>query len=604
MSANEGPANPTEPAELTPEQLQMRLAQAQAEAEAARLQLEVLKLQAQLADSKDGTPDPAGTAPASSEAPATGSKQKEARSSAPAAKNQKVTAAQPASRPVEARPSAVGGEKAKRSTAARVKNKAPKKRPAAPRGPVGAAKSPPPLPAGKEGDARAPKKNDDSKTTRKVVASAAAAGSAAAAPGVSARSSRDEPAAKRLDTKRPEMSSEAAVKEKPTSVGPSALGTAAATPAAVLTVPVTPLAEQSYAIQPSMPPSGEEFQAEPTDGAEDESEYEEAEGRRSWATLMLAAPGWLISLLFHLLVILAASLLGFTVNEGTPKRILIAQAAEEEDEVLEEVVIEEQDDLEDIEIKSIPTPSMDPGAIDFGDMGGADLPDSNISVGLDTTDPQMVEIGALFGTGGQGMAAHGDGMSGTFFNVKATGSRFAFVVDSSMSMKAGKFEAACEELFYAVSRLTEEQAFYVVFFDWDAARMFDQENPEQRMVRATPQNLQRLKYWMENVELELKTNPYDSMEFAMKLMPDAIYVLSDGAFTDKGRTVNWLKKKNLVDDDLDGIKPIVTIHTIGFYTEDNGTLKQMAETYGGTYRFVPKPPNFKKKGGGPRRKRP
>ena len=111
---------------------------------------------------------------------------------------------------------------------------------------------------------------------------------------------------------------------------------------------------------------------------------------------------------------------------------------------------------------------------------------------------------------------------------------------------------------------------------------------------------------MESVELELRTDPYDAMEFAMKLMPDAIYVLSDGAFTDKGRMVNWLKKVNLVEDDLDGTKPVVTIHTIGFYTEDNGTLEQMAETYGGTYRFMPRPANAPKqpKAGGPRKKRP
>jgi hypothetical protein len=91
------------------------------------------------------------------------------------------------------------------------------------------------------------------------------------------------------------------------------------------------------------------------------------------------------------------------------------------------------------------------------------------------------------------------------------------------------------------------------------------------------------------------------MEFAMKLMPDAIYVLSDGAFTDSGRTVKWLKQVNLVEDELDGTKPVVTVHTIGFYTEDEGTLKQMAETYGGTYRFVPRPAGAPKKG---RRKRP
>jgi hypothetical protein len=100
---------------------------------------------------------------------------------------------------------------------------------------------------------------------------------------------------------------------------------------------------------------------------------------------------------------------------------------------------------------------------------------------------------------------------------------------------------------------------------------------------------------MSRVELELKTDPYDAMQFAMKLMPDAIYILSDGAFTDGGKTVNWVKKVNLVDDEVEGKIPVVTIHTIGFYTEDKGTLKQMADTYGGTYRFVPAPPNFKKR---------
>jgi hypothetical protein len=50
-----------------------------------------------------------------------------------------------------------------------------------------------------------------------------------------------------------------------------------------------------------------------------------------------------------------------------------------------------------------------------------------------------------------------------------------------------------------------------------------------------------------------------------------------------------------VDDELEGKIPVITIHTIGFYTEDKGTLKQMADTYGGTYRFVPAPPNFKKR---------
>jgi hypothetical protein len=80
----------------------------------------------------------------------------------------------------------------------------------------------------------------------------------------------------------------------------------------------------------------------------------------------------------------------------------------------------------------------------------------------------------------------------------------------------------------------------------------------------------------------------------MSLRPDAIYLLSDGEFTDRGTTASWLKTENLVEDEIGGTKPIVTIHTIGFYSEDNGELKDIADSYGGTYRFVPPPQNIGK----------
>jgi hypothetical protein len=336
------------------------------------------------------------------------------------------------------------------------------------------------------------------------------------------------------------------------------------------------------------------------DEAAAEEEYEEEEeGRRSWAVIMLTVPSWMVSLVFHLALVLAAALLTFSIEDEPVKRFLIADSSDTPHQEFEEIVFETEQDMEQFEMKAIPTPDLMAGAADFGEIEGSETPTSNVAVGLANTDAQIAEIGTLFGTGGQGMARAGEGLSGEFFGVRATGSRFVFVVDSSMSMKSGKFEAACQELVYAVSRLTEEQSFYVIFFDWDAYRMFDLENPEPRMLRATPQNIQRLQRWLPSVELELKTNPLESMEYAMKLMPDAIYVLSDGVFTDSGKMVRWLKKVNLVEDEIDGVKPVVTVHTIGFYTSDDGTLETMAKTYGGTYRFVPRPADLKK---GPKRR--
>jgi hypothetical protein len=286
-----------------------------------------------------------------------------------------------------------------------------------------------------------------------------------------------------------------------------------------------------------------------------------------------------------------------------PPRYVVSQIMDEPEE-LEEFVIEDQPmNLEEIEAKAIPSPE-DPGMAAIGEIPGIEPTEFQLDDGIQVADTAVPEVGTLFGEGGQGWATAGDGFGGgaQFFGVQSPGHRFVFIVDSSKSMQKGKFEAACQELYNCMSRLDEQQSFYVLFFDWDAAKMFDQENPEPRMVRATPENVQRLARWMSTIELELKTNPYDCFEFAMKLMPDAIYVLSDGAFTDGGRAVKYMQKNNLIDDEFVGKRPKVTVHTIGFYTPDNGTLEKMAKDYHGSYRFVPRPPGAPgKKPGGPKK---
>ena len=110
---------------------------------------------------------------------------------------------------------------------------------------------------------------------------------------------------------------------------------------------------------------------------------------------------------------------------------------------------------------------------------------------------------------------------------------------------------------------------------------------------------------MSTVELEFMTNPFDAVRFAMSLSPDAIYILSDGEFTDRGRTEFWLNEVNLLEDEVDGIKPFVPIHTIALYSNEGGaTLERLANTHGGTYRFVPPPPGFRPMRMGPGGPRP
>ena len=176
-----------------------------------------------------------------------------------------------------------------------------------------------------------------------------------------------------------------------------------------------------------------------------------------------------------------------------------------------------------------------------------------------------------------------------FFGVKASGRRFVFIVDSSNSMRGGKFDAAKEELMYAIRRLAKDQAFYVIFFDGNADGMLlpPDKEPPLLPVAATTVHINRAEQWMKTVENESRTLPYDAVKYAVEMVPDAIYLLTDGKFTDKGRTEQYLKLNNYVDDPVDGKKPKVVIHTICFWQNDGeDTLKAIAKDFGGTYRFV------------------
>jgi hypothetical protein len=583
----------------TPEQLELRIAQLKAEAEAARLQAEMLKLQAELEQAKQqgpGTGENGETKSSSTSrwkgdpAPTAARKMPEQRptpQAASVAASDKAASASHSTPVTPKRRAKPGPAKTRAPASPTPPDPSPPSQKSSATGKERPPSAPPPLPT----DTRdAGKRPPTPKAPTKETPAAAVRGAAAVAAASATTSTTKDAATANKDAAGPGIHPREPTPAEPAGDGaardPEPVPLGAALPGAAESLsPVGTQPEQATHAQPA------------AEGAEDDEYEEEEEERRSWATFMLAVPSWMVSLAFHVVVVLVAALLSFEVQDADVKTFLMARAEDDEEPVLEEIVFETEQEMEEFEIKAIPTPDLSPGAADFAEITGVEAETSQVVVGLTSTDPQIGEIGTLFGTGGPGMARAGEGLSGEFFGVKATGSRFVFVVDSSMSMKSGKFEAACQELLSAVGRLTEEQSFYVIFFDWDAYRMFDLENPEPRMLRAVPPNIYRLQQWLPTVELELKTNPYDSMVYAMKLMPDAIYVLSDGEFTDKGRMVNWLKKENLVEDEVDGIKPVVTIHTIGFYTEDKGTLKEISETYGGTYRFVPRPPNVKKRPG-------
>jgi len=192
---------------------------------------------------------------------------------------------------------------------------------------------------------------------------------------------------------------------------------------------------------------------------------------------------------------------------------------------------------------------------------------------------------------GQGMAAgmgrgegdgdgEGDGNGGTFFGLTAEGRRVVYVVDASRSMNhphpgpmKTRFGRVKLELVKSIGAMAPEQEFFIVYFNDQAWPM-----PATSMKLAVPSARQRYLRWAVEAKASGTTDPEQALLIALRLNPDVIYFLTDGAFhptvVDHVRAANNRER--------------VTIHTIGF-GDDGGEvlLKEIAFQNWGTYQFIP-----------------
>lgn len=336
--------------------------------------------------------------------------------------------------------------------------------------------------------------------------------------------------------------------------------------------------------KPSPAPEPKATPAVPADGTAAASEQPAAP-----LLPLRSSPSWLVSLSVHLILLILLAL--FTVATQPKLVARIIDSGFETDAPLEQVVELTLDPIEHVQPVAADIGAGEALVTEVMEVGGGDTSAVAVTEG-DLQLDSVSEVGGLFE--GDGAAMQDSGMAALkgaeFFGVKASGKKFVFVVDSSNSMRNGKFDAAKEELEYAIRRLSPEQLFYVVFFDQDAEKMIlpPDVEPPTNVVPATSKNISGFVKWMGTVKNEQKTNPYEAVKFALALKPDAIYILSDGKFTDRGQTVRFLKEENILDDPINGRRPRAIIHTIAFWQRDGEeAMQDIAKTHQGTYRFVP-----------------
>ncbi len=169
----------------------------------------------------------------------------------------------------------------------------------------------------------------------------------------------------------------------------------------------------------------------------------------------------------------------------------------------------------------------------------------------------------------------------TFFGTAVAGKKFVFVVDSSRSMTGARWRLATFELMRSLHELMSDTEFFVICFDETDHPAFNQSATKNFLVN-DPKTLERTQRWIESLILGRGTFPRSALAKAVKMAPDAIFLLSDGVIQDDSI---WMLR-NFNHDKKTG-QPIVPIHTILLLSPlGRQPLEMIANENGGTFKDI------------------
>jgi len=183
------------------------------------------------------------------------------------------------------------------------------------------------------------------------------------------------------------------------------------------------------------------------------------------------------------------------------------------------------------------------------------------------------------GSGTGNGAGNGSGSGTGFFGLQVEGRKIVFVVDRSASMNyphpgpaKTRFGRLKIELVRAISKMSPEMQFYVIFFNRQPLYM-----PSRTLQPATPDAQRKYLYWAAKVVAKGSTDPRVALISALRLRPDVIYFLTDGDFMPSvKRDLKKLRQRS------------VRIHTIAFGGKGaEDLLKLLAARNRGQYRYIP-----------------
>lgn len=276
------------------------------------------------------------------------------------------------------------------------------------------------------------------------------------------------------------------------------------------------------------------------------------------------------SVVLHAVVLLLLSFVLLTVDDPLSGAAIISSvvaADETSDEMTEEVEME-------VDVQELET-----DATEVSDLAG-ELSDT---MGLTASDLTSSFDGSSLGGGAEGLSKElgkPKAAKAGFFGAKEVASRFVFVIDNSNSMTDGRFETALNELAKTITQLSPKQSYYVIFYSDTAYGLFFPRTV-RNLIPATADNKKLTLYWLQTVQLCLKTNGAEAIQAAYQLNPDVIFVLGDGAFGD----LNAIKA---VMANRTAAQKKITLHALGMEVGQRAAqnFRFLSDSANGTYNDV------------------
>ena len=239
-----------------------------------------------------------------------------------------------------------------------------------------------------------------------------------------------------------------------------------------------------------------------------------------------------------------------------------------------------------------------PGTSDSGIGEGAGgrgepLPEIGFSVSEPESD-EGARVGEPDGRDGAGAAGGGASLMG----IRTDARTVVYVLDHSASMRDARERVLDAEMRSAIEGLPKDARFAVILFGRSAsqgASVGTHPNGAQRLrtaipmppgqlVDARPANRAKAIKWLADTEPDAEGSsvPWDAMQQALALDPEAIFLLTDGEFMPDDTAD--------LEDVIKASRSRARIHTVAFGSSgDIDSLRRISAASGGTYRRIELP---------------